>query len=400
MYDMMLVRYGEIGLKGKNRADFENKLVQNIKIALRDLGERKASKSYGRVYVELKGSQEDAKEVADRLSKVFGIVSISPTVVAPLDLEEIKKVSFKVMQESFSPPMSFKVNCKRSLKSFPQNSMEINRIIGAFILEYFEKLSVDVKKPNIELNVEIREKGAFVFSKVIEGPGGLPSGVTGKGVLLLSGGIDSPIAGYMAMKRGIEVIALHYTSPPFTSERSLEKVKDLARIISKHGSRLKLYINYFTPIQKAIQENINERMRVTVMRRFMFRIAEEIARKEKALTLVSGESVGQVASQTLESIQAIDEVVNIPVVRPVACLDKQEIVNLSKEIGTFDISTRPYEDCCTLFLPQNPETKPNSRALEREESKLDVENLIYDSIREMEIEEYIPYEEEKIKFEL
>lgn len=400
MFDMMLVRYGEIGIKGKNRFEFENKLIENINFALKGLGQRKITKTYGRIYVELKGTKEDAKEVSERLKKVFGIVSISPTKVTDLDLEEIKSSALEVMEDSYNPGMSFKVDCSRSNKKFYKNSMEMNQILGAHVLKNLESLSVDVKSPDLTLNVEIRDEGAFIYSKVIPGPGGLPIGVTNRGILLLSGGIDSPVAGYLAMKRGIYVIGLHFTSPPFTSERSLEKVRDLAKEMCNFGSKFKLYINHFTEIQKAIQKEVEPKMRVTIMRRFMFRIAREIAKKEKARALITGESIGQVASQTLESMSAIENVVDIPVIRPVACLDKQEIVDFSRRLGTFEVSSQPYEDCCTLFLPKNPETKPKLKALEKQEEKLDMEGLIQETIKEMEVELYEPREEEKIEFKL
>ncbi|UMZ75073.1 tRNA uracil 4-sulfurtransferase ThiI [Natranaerofaba carboxydovora] len=401
MFDYMLVRYGEISLKGKNRSEFEDRLVTNINNSLKGLDKRKINKTYGRIYVELKGTKEDADEVSDRLSKVFGIVSVSPAVLAPLDVEKIKDISLQVLKDSYKPGMSFKIDCKRSHKKFHKDSMEMNQILGTHILTNVDNLEVDVKNPDVTINVEIRENGAFIYSRAIDGPKGLPVGVTNKGILLLSGGIDSPVAGYLAMKRGIEVIGLHFTSPPFTSERSVEKVKDIAKEICKHGGRFKLYTNYFTQIQKAIQEKVNARMRVTIMRRYMYRIAQEVAKKEKAQAIITGENVGQVASQTLESINAISNVVDIPVIRPVACLDKQEITDLSKKIDTFSISTRPYEDCCTLFLPKKPETRPKINALQKEEERLNIEELINESIKEMDVEIFLPYEEkEELEFKL
>ncbi|KKM09856.1 thiamine biosynthesis protein ThiI [Clostridiales bacterium PH28_bin88] len=380
MYDLVLVRYGEIGLKGKNRAAFEDRLVGRIRGALGGLPPREITRTSGRVLVELKG---DDSQVLDRLQRVFGIVSISPAVAVPLDLDAIQQAGLKVMEDTL-PGTTFKVETRRPNKRFPHPSPEVNREVGGYLLAHLTGITVDVHRPQRVLWIEIREREAYVYSRVVRGPGGLPVGVTGRGVLLISGGIDSPVAGWMAMKRGLEVIGLHFHSFPFTSERSKEKVIDLCRVLARYSGRIILHVAPFTRIQKEIKKNCHEELYVTVMRRMMFRIASRVAEKEKAPALVTGESLGQVASQTLYSMVAINEVVNLPVLRPLVALDKTEIIEMARQVDTFDISIRPYEDCCTLFLPPNPAIRPRLEKVHRTEQALDVDGLVEECLANLE----------------
>ncbi|ACB85916.1 tRNA uracil 4-sulfurtransferase ThiI [Natranaerobius thermophilus] len=413
MYNYLLIRYGEIGLKGKNRSYFEKSLVKNMQSALKDLEIGKIKSTQGRMYIPLSGSSDELTRVLDRVTRVFGIETVSPAVKVESDLEVIKKTALQVFKnhmDSISPQnqVSFKVDCRRADKLFSKNSMEMNQILGAHILDHVPGLKVDVKQPQILLQVEIREDGTYIFTEKIPGHGGLPIGTTGKGVLMLSGGIDSPVAGWLAMKRGIQVVGLHFHSYPFTSQRALKKVEDISQVLSRYGTGptggFKLITNHFTDIQKAIQNYCSESMWVTVMRRFMFYIANRMAQKEQAMTVVTGENVGQVASQTLESMHAVSQdVVNLPILRPLAGLDKKEIMSKAETIGTYDISIRPYEDCCTLFLPKNPKTRPSLEQTKREISKLNFEELVEESLEKTEIKYFEPYQditEEELTFDV
>lgn len=382
---VLIVRYGEISLKGKNRHQFENRLLNNMRAALKDLPKRQIKKTYGRIYVEV---NEDADLVIERLVKVFGIHSLSLAEAAFLDLSAIQETAFKQM-EKIQLPGTFKVETSRPYKRFPLKSPEVSREVGGYVLEKLPEWKVDVHRPQVTINVEIREEGAFVYSGDVKGLGGLPVGSTGKALLLISGGIDSPVAGWLAMKRGVQPIGLYFHSPPFTSERAKDKVVDLGRVLTSYGRSFKLYINHFTEIQKTIRKVCPEEFYVTLMRRMMFRIGEIVATEEKALALVTGENLGQVASQTLESMMAINEVTNLPVLRPLITMDKLEIMDLARKIGTYDISIQPYEDCCTLFLPKHPATKPNLVKVREAEKALDIEGLIEESLAKTEIV-YLP----------
>ncbi|WP_027364951.1 tRNA uracil 4-sulfurtransferase ThiI [Desulfotruncus alcoholivorax] len=380
MYNTYLIRYGEIGLKGKNRPQFERRLMENMRRALGKTGPARVERVYGRLVVE---SEAEPALVLDRLSKVFGIVGVSPALRLPLDMQAVSGGALQTLKDAAAlvqlppgTPLTFKVEARRSNKMFPLTSPEINGQIGGYLLENFPGLQVDVHKPIIKVNVEIREKNAFVYAADIPGAGGLPVGASGKALLLLSGGIDSPVAGWMAMKRGIEIEAVHFYSFPFTGEKSLEKVRDLCRILADYTSRVKLHVVHFTEIQKEIQKNCPEELRVTLMRRMMFRLAERIAGQQGALALVTGESVGQVASQTLESMRVINYVINIPVLRPLVGMDKAEIISRAQAIGTFATSVLPYEDCCTLFLPKHPATRPRPEQARQAEEALEVEELL------------------------
>lgn len=384
MYNTYMIRYGEIGLKGKNRPAFERRLMNNISRALHHVGSARVMRVYGRILVE---SDAQPARVLDKLSKVFGIVGVSPSLRLPLDQEAIFKGALETLkdaaahtQRAAESPLTFKVEARRSNKQFPLTSPELNGLIGGYLLDNYPGLQVDVHNPQIKVRVEIREKNAFVYAADMPGVGGLPVGASGKALLLLSGGIDSPVAGWMAMKRGIEIEAIHFYSFPFTGEKSLEKVRDLCRALTAYTARIKLHVVHFTDIQKEIQKNCPEELRVTIMRRMMFRLSKRIAEQQGALALVTGESVGQVASQTLESMQVINHVIDIPVLRPLVGMDKLEIIARSQQIGTYDTSILPYEDCCTLFLPKHPATRPRLDQAQEAEKPLDIEELMAEAL--------------------
>lgn len=384
MYDTLLIRYGEIGIKRDNRHVFEDQLLENIKAALRELEDRDVSKTYGRMYVELKGDQD---QVIPRLQRVFGIVGISPVKRTPLEMEAIKQGAAAVFADAAGgrEPVTFKVEVRRPYKQFPLKSPDIARIVGAYVLsQNGRQVSVDVHDPDVMVRIEVRQEGAFIYAQDFPGPGGLPVGSSGKGTLLLSGGIDSPVAGWMAMKRGVSVSGVYFHSFPFTSDRAKEKVLDLAAVLARYSGSMDVHVVHFTDLQKAIYEHCPAKLAVTIMRRMMLRIAEQIARQEGSLALFTGESVGQVASQTLYSIAVTNAAATMPVLRPLISMDKREIVDIARQIGTYDISIRPYEDCCTIFVPRHPETKPRVEAALRAESSFDYESFIEDALNRTE----------------
>ncbi|WP_301172261.1 tRNA uracil 4-sulfurtransferase ThiI [Brevibacillus nitrificans] len=384
-YDVILIRYGELALKGKNRDMFEETLVRSVKSVLRSFFKIKVRRNYGRMYVELHG--EDAYEVMDRLKRVFGISSFSPTIQVDPDIDTIKERSLELIRQMNPEPRNFRVVTRRADKRYPIPSMEVNRIVGTHILRALPKIKVDVHEPEAIVNIEIRTEGTYISCETIPGPGGLPVGVSGKVLLLLSGGIDSPVAGWMMMKRGVTLEAIHFHSYPYTSERSLEKVRDLAQKLTKWGGTIRLHVVPFTEIQTAIREKCPEDYLITIMRRFMMRISEKVAANTKALALASGESLGQVASQTLESMDTINKVISIPMLRPLVAMDKIEITDISRKIDTYDLSILPYEDCCTVFTPKNPVTRPKVRLAEKFETALDVDALVEDAVNRTVVEE-------------
>ena len=371
--NMFLVKYAEIGTKGKNRYVFEEILCKRIRNRIKSLGEFDVRRDFGRIYVEAL-SDYDYDTCLDYLTKIFGITGICPvTVGEKTDYAEIAKASVAHFKDSYDDfDFSFKVHCRRTDKTFPMNSMEIEAEVGHDLLEAFESegLHVDVHEPVVMVEVEIRDK-VYVYSKVLPGPGGLPVGTNGKAVSLLSGGIDSPVATYMIAKRGVEMHAVYYNSPPYTSARALEKVEKLGRIVSQYAGPIALHIVNFTELQLAIYDNCPHDELTIIMKRYMFRMAQDIAAKEGAQCLVTGESIGQVSSQTMQSLGVIDDAVTIPVYRPVIGMDKQEIVEYSQKIGTFETSIEPYEDCCTIFVAKHPVTKPKLEVIERHEKKLE-----------------------------
>lgn len=382
MKALYLVRYGEIGLKGKNRRFFENALTANIRRALRGVAECRVQQRHSRNFVEVLSG--DVLAVEARLQEVFGIVSISPVATAPLTLADINVVAQREFSKVAKQGLRFKVNTRRANKQFPLRSPQVSAEVGAHLLESFPALVVDVHEPEAILDVEIREQEAYIYTRRLPGPGGLPVGVAGKGLLLISGGIDSPVAGWMTMKRGVKLEAIHFHSYPFTSERAKEKVIDLCRELARYGGKITLHVAHFTEIQKELRLKTPERLTVTLMRRMMFRIAERLAAQQGALALITGESLGQVASQTMESINVIERVTQIPVFRPLIGMDKQEIMTISRKIETYPISIRPYEDCCTIFLPDFPATRPRLKDVEAAEASLDLEALIAESLAKTE----------------
>ncbi|RBP68368.1 thiamine biosynthesis protein ThiI [Alkalibaculum bacchi] len=383
MEKVILVRYGEIALKGLNKSYFVDLLLRNIKAALKNLSGLKLEKIQGRFIVRLAPEEYDKAVAA--LQKVFGIVSISKAYVIENDFEEMKKLSLELMGDQvITEKTTFKVRSKRANKAFPIKSMDLNNKMGGYLLENNTNLSVDVKKPQIMFHIEVREK-TYIYTDIISCLGGLPVGCSGKGVLMLSGGIDSPVAGYMMAKRGVEIVGVHFHSYPYTSDRAREKVIELARIMSSYTGPMKLYVVSFTDIQQEQLLKCNEKYTTLLMRRGMMKIAERIAYMEGAMSLVSGESLGQVASQTMESINATNNAVELPVFRPLIGMDKNEIIDIAQKIETFETSILPFEDCCTVFVPKHPETRPKLEKVLEEEAKADVGELIEEAIKNAEI---------------
>ena len=372
MYKSFLIKYAEIGVKGKNRYIFEDRLCDQIRYALeRCEGEFEVTKTQGRIYVNAL-SEFDFDEVVENLKTVFGIWGICPVVkLEDEGFETLAKEVVSYMDKVYPDKnFSFKVETRRARKNYPKESMEVNADIGAALLQAFPELSVDVHKPDVMLHIEIREK-IFVYSTVIPGPGGLPIGTNGKGMLLLSGGIDSPVAGYMISKRGVKIDAVYFHAPPYTSERAKQKVVDLAKIVSKYSGPINLHIINFTDIQLYIYEKCPHDELTIIMRRYMMRIAQHIAQQTGSLGLITGESIGQVASQTMQSLMATNDVCTIPVYRPLIGFDKEDIVDVSKKIDTYETSILPYEDCCTIFVAKHPVTKPNLNVIRIHEKNLE-----------------------------
>ena len=388
---VIIVSYGEIILKGLNKRFFEDKLVRHIRHSLNDIGKLNVYKQHSRIYIDVENYDEE--DIIDRVKKVFGIVSISPAYRFSVDFEQIKKQALgeinTIMEDR--DVRTFKVISKRGDKNYPMKSPQISSELGAYILQNTKNITVDVHNPDVFIYVEIRNQ-AFVYSRKIGGFGGMPLGTNGKSMLLLSGGIDSPVAGWLVAKRGVLVEAIHYHSYPFTSERAKNKVVDLARILSNYCGEFKLYSINLLPIQKEINEKCPEEEMIILSRRFMMKIAQRVALKSGCDALVTGESIGQVASQTVKSLQVTNASVDMPVFRPLITMDKVEIINLAKTIGTYETSILPFEDCCTVFLPKHPVTKPRLEKILESETLLDVEGLIDSAIENME-EEYIYFDE-------
>lgn len=371
MFHAFLIKYGEIGIKGKNRHLFEDALMRQIRFALKQVeGEFKVTKDQGRVYVECLG-EFDFDETVEALQRVFGIVGICPLV--HVEDEGFDKLADQVVEymDMVYPDKNktFKVSARRARKNYPLNSMEINRDLGEKILEVYPEFKVDVHKPDITLSVEIREQ-INIYSEIIPGPGGMPIGTNGKAMLLLSGGIDSPVAGYMIAKRGVKIDAVYFHAPPYTSERAKQKVVDLARLVARYAGPINLHVVNFTDIQLAIYEKCPHEELTIIMRRYMMRIAEHLAKESGAMGLITGESIGQVASQTIQSLASTNEVCTMPVFRPVIGFDKQEIIDIAQRIDTFETSIQPFEDCCTIFVAKHPVTKPNLNIIKRSEGNL------------------------------
>jgi len=390
---LYLIRYGEIGLKGKNRFMFEDKLISNIIKALKkESDELDVYKTYGRIYVETDLARD---KVIAKLQKVFGIVGIAPAREVELDVDEVKKNCLEMVQEALpkSGVTTFKVNARRNNKSFPLNSMELNRELGAHILINTEdgRLQVDVHNPELMVNVEVRKKAVYIYTQDIPGCGGLPVGVTGTAGLLLSGGIDSPVAGWMLMKRGVKIIPIYFHSFPFTSDRAKEKVIDLTETLATYQGETKLHVVHFTDIQTEMNDKCPAELTTIIMRRIMMRIAEQITLNNGGKSLLTGESMGQVASQTMESMYVTNMVPEMPIFRPLIGLDKVEIIEIAKRIGTYETSIQPYEDCCTVFVPEKPATKATPDDVKEGEKDLHIDDLIEKAIDEVEIITINPY---------
>lgn len=393
--DMLLLRFGEFTLKGKNRSRFEKTVLRHVKEMVKPYPQVKLSREFGRIYVELNG--EPAGELADALKKVFGIASISPVKVARSELTDILAVSQSLLHKIAPPAGSrFKVSVRRVWKDFPHGSIEMNRLVASPLLQGYPGLLVDVKSPDLELKIEIREGHTYIFCEQLEGVGGFPLGTNGKAMLLLSGGIDSPVAGWSAMRRGLAVDCVHFYSYPYTSELARQKVVDLTRVLSGYAGEITLHLVPFTEVQTSFSGIGQDNLIITLMRRAMLRIATVLAEREGALALVTGDSLGQVASQTLPSMNVIGRATDLPLLRPLVMMDKSEIVELSQRIGTYDLSILPYEDCCTLFVPKSPTTNPNLRIVNKIEATLPgYQSLLEAAVAATETVRITPYGHEK-----
>ena len=383
--DIILLKYGEISLKGLNRPMFEKQLLANVAKALAPLGKFSIRKSQSTVYVEPLGDDIDMQAATERLSKVFGIVNICPAAKCQKTIEDIERTTLECLSQIDLNGKTFKVEAKREDKQFPMNSPQLCRHMGAVILKNTEGLSVDVHNPDILVQIEIR-KEAFIFTQKVSGAGGMPVGTAGRAALLLSGGIDSPVAGWMISKRGVVLDAVHFHSHPYTSDRAKEKVIELAKIMTQYTGPIRLHVVPFTDIQLDIIDKCPKNYLTIIMRRLMMRIAEKIARESGAMALITGESIGQVASQTMESLVVTDNAVDMPVFRPCIGMDKEEIVTISKKIDTYETSILPYEDCCTIFVPKHPKTKPSVAEIQEAEKLLtDPEGMMEKAIQDREI---------------
>lgn len=370
-YQSFLIKYAEIGTKGKNRYMFEDALIRQIRYALSSVdGEFDVTKESGRIYVKALG-EYDYDDTIEALKRVFGIADICPMVqIDDKDYENLKKHVVEYMDQVYPDKnITFKVEARRSRKSYPLNSMEINCKAGEAVLDAFPEIRVDVHKPDVLLHIEVRNE-IYIYSQIIPGPGGMPVGTNGKAMLLLSGGIDSPVAGYMISKRGVGLEATYFHAPPYTSERAKQKVVDLAKIVARYSGPIKLHVVNFTDIQLYIYDKCPHDELTIIMRRYMMRIAEEFARRDGCLGLVTGESIGQVASQTMQSLAATNDVCTMPVYRPLIGFDKQDIVDVAEKIDTYETSILPFEDCCTIFVAKHPVTKPNIEVIRRSEENL------------------------------
>ncbi|MBC9786900.1 tRNA uracil 4-sulfurtransferase ThiI [Carnobacterium maltaromaticum] len=373
-YTEIMVRYGELSTKGKNKRTFINRLSQNVRRALHDFPEIKILGERDHMYLELNGA--DSHIVMKRLEPIFGIQNYSPVVRLPRDMDVIKKVAVEMVQSVFKEGQTFKITTKRADHLFELDTNDINQLLGAEVLRNVEGIKVQVKKPDIEVKVEVRLEGIFLSCQRIAGAGGLPVGSGGRAMLMLSGGIDSPVAGYLAMKRGVEVQAVHFHSPPYTSPRALQKAKDLTVKLTAYVGSIQFIEVPFTEIQEEIKRVVPEGYLMTVTRRMMMRLTDKIREQQSGLAIVNGESLGQVASQTLQSMVSINEVTNTPIIRPVVSMDKNEIIEIAQKIDTLELSIQPFEDCCTIFAPPAPKTKPKLEKAQKFEARLDVDGLI------------------------
>lgn len=373
-YSEIMVRYGELSTKGKNRMRFINKLKQNIKHVLSIYPDVTITANRDRAHIFLNGT--DYVPVAESLKNIFGIQAFSPSYKVEKNLESIKQAVQEVMQDVYHDGLTFKITSKRSDHTFEMDSRELNQYLGSAVFDVLPNIQAKMKGPDINLQVEVREEAAYLSYENIKGAGGLPVGTAGRGMLMLSGGIDSPVAGYLALKRGVDIEAVHFASPPYTSPGALKKAQDLTRKLTKFGGNITFIEVPFTEIQEEIKEKAPEAYLMTLTRRFMMRITDRIREERSGLVIINGESLGQVASQTLESMQAINAVTCTPIIRPVVTMDKLEIIDIAQKIDTFDISIQPFEDCCTIFAPDRPKTNPKIKNVEQYEKRMAVEELL------------------------
>lgn len=379
-YDHIMVRFGELSTKGKNKTDFIRTLYQNIKVGLKEFNGINLIMRYDHIYVVLNG--QDFHPIMERLQEISGIYALSLVHKCDKDLQVIKEAALELVKQETGA--TFKVETKRSDKKYPMHSDEITRAVAGYVL-HNHPMKVDVHNPEILLSIEVRDEGAYIFCNTYPGAGGYPLGVGGKTMHMLSGGIDSPVAAYLMMKRGVTIECIHFASPPYTQMGVIYKLEDLLHTLNRYQPKIRLHIVPFTKIQEAIYDNAPECYCITLMRRMMFRLADRLARRRKCPVISSGESVGQVASQTLQSMHVINAVTNLPIIRPCAVMDKTEIIKVSKKIGTYDISIRPYEDCCTIFTPKSPKTAPHMDEVEKYEQLFDFESMIDEAVKNVEV---------------
>lgn len=381
MQEIILIKNGELVLKGLNRNTFEDVLIKNMKKALVDVGTFKFTKSQSTIMVKPDSEDIDLDDAVEVLKRVFGIAALSRAAVAEKNMDSIRDITLEYLADDLSEARTFKVEAKRSDKQFPLKSPEICREMGGNILSKFHHLKVDVHNPDITVTVEVRDNYAFIRGNNIKGAGGMPVSTSGRAAILISGGIDSPVAGYMMAKRGIELVAVHFASPPYTSELAEQKVLELLHRVAKYSGPITTYIVPFTEIQEQIRDNCQEVYFTIIMRRYMMRIAEKLARHQNCHALITGESVGQVASQTIYALGCTDAVTTMPVFRPCIGMDKEEIIKISRDIDTFQTSIQPYEDCCTVFTPKHPKTRAKVEEVAEAEACLDSEGLIERAIQ-------------------
>lgn len=385
MKTRILIRYGELSTKGRNKKMFTQKLASNIKKALVDFPQVKVIPDYDFMYLDLHEAPEEA--VIEKVKPIFGIQSISPVYIVEKDMEVAKKVVLDLLSQEDLEGKTFKIMTRRSDHTFEMDTNQINLFLGDAVLEAFPEIKVQLKQPDITVRIDVRREHLMVSLKTIQGAGGLPVGTSGRVMLMLSGGIDSPVAGYLAMKRGMEIQCVHFASLPYTSPQALEKTKLLAAKIARFGGSIQFLTVPFSRIQEEIKKSVPEAYLMTIMRRFMLRITDQLRENARALAIANGESVGQVASQTLDSMVAINDVTNTPIIRPVATMDKLDIIKVAEEIDTFELSIQPFEDCCTVFAPPSPKTKPKLEKARQYEARLDVEGLIKEAVEGTVIEE-------------
>lgn len=385
IFKEILVRYGELSTKGRNKKDFISRLRENVRYSFSDIKPLTIRAERDRMFIEIE-NDEKFQVLMNRLPNVFGIQSFSPVASCGKDLDEMKALAFEILEDYREKgDLTFKVEVHRTDKKFPLDTHELQREMGGAILPNFSNFSVQVKKPDVTLRIEVREDAIYMMAQIVQGAGGMPIGSNGKSLLMLSGGIDSPVAGYLMMKRGVRLDAIHFFSPPYTSDNALQKVKELANELTKFGANVRLHVIPFTEIQVAVKDNVPDNMTMTSTRRMMMKVAELVREEVGALGIVTGESLGQVASQTLESLTAINDVTTTPILRPLIAADKLDIIKIAREIGTYETSIQPFEDCCTVFTPASPKTKPKLEKVLRYESFTEFDELIERAVKNREV---------------